>query len=331
MSPRNAKKLGQGEFVALMALLISLTAMSIDIMLPALPHIGQDLDVARANDVQLVISALLLGMAFGQVLYGPISDSVGRRPTICAGLILFTAGTVLATLGTSFEMMLTGRVLQGLGAAGPRIVVVALVRDEYAGAAMARIMSLVITAFILVPAFAPAVGQGILLIAHWRTIFGLLLAVGLVALLWFWLRQPETLPRERRVPFSLAKIALGVRETCRNRVALGYTIAAGMIFGAFLGYITSAAQIFLDQYGVGQLFPIYFGGLALAIGAAGFVNSRLVMRFGMHRLSALALAVLGGSSILFLVAAFVAAGQPPLWALVVHLFIALFCFGMVFG
>ena len=227
--------------------------------------------------------------------------------------------------------MLLGRALQGLGAAGPRIVVVALVRDQYAGNAMARIMSLVLTTFILVPAVAPAIGQGILLVAHWRAIFGMLLALGLVTLIWFALRQPETLPLERRVSFSLAKIALGVRETCTNRVALGYTIAAGLVFGAFLGYINSAAQIFQDTYGVGRLFPLYFGGLALAIGGATYLNARLVMRYGMQRLAALAVGVIGGCSALFLVIAYATGGHPPLWALMIDLGIVFFCFGMAFG
>jgi MFS transporter, DHA1 family, multidrug resistance protein len=314
-----------------MALMMSLMAMSIDAMLPALSAIGRDLGVAHANQAQLIIAALLLGMTCGQLIYGPLSDSVGRKPAIYAGLAMFTAGAALSALATSFPVMLLGRALQGLGAAGPRIVVVALVRDQYAGNAMARIMSLVLTTFILVPAVAPAIGQGILLVAHWRAIFGMLLALGLVTLIWFALRQPETLPLERRVSFSLAKIALGVRETCTNRVALGYTIAAGLVFGAFLGYINSAAQIFQDTYGVGRLFPLYFGGLALAIGGATYLNARLVMRYGMQRLAALAVGVIGGCSALFLVIAYATGGHPPLWALMIDLGIVFFCFGMAFG
>ena len=314
-----------------MALMMSLTAMSIDAMLPALAQIGDDLGAGHANQAQLVISALLLGMAAGQVIYGPLSDSIGRKPTIYAGLVLFVCGCALSVVAASLPLMLLGRILQGFGAAAPRIVVVALVRDEYAGAAMARLMSLVLTTFILVPMVAPALGQGILLVAHWRAIFAMLLALGLVGLVWFALRQPETLPLERRVRFSLGRILLGVRETCANRVALGYTIAAGMIFGAFLGYITSSAQIFLSQYGVGPLFPVYFGGLALAIGAATYVNSRLVMRYGMQRLSALAVGLLGGCSAVYFVIAWAASGDPPLWSLMPYLVVAFFCFGLVFG
>jgi DHA1 family bicyclomycin/chloramphenicol resistance-like MFS transporter len=331
LSAKQTPKLRQGEFVALMALMMSLVAMSIDAMLPALALIGDDLGVDHANQAQLVISSLLLGMAIGQVIWGPLSDSIGRKPAIYAGLTLFIAGSALTLLAASFPLMLLGRVLQGFGAAASRIVVVALVRDGYAGAAMARIMSLVLTTFILVPVVAPAIGQGILLVAHWRAIFGMLLVLGLVTLVWFALRQPETLPLERRVRFSLAKIALGVRETCVNRVALGYTVAAGMIFGAFLGYITSAAQIFQSQYGVGRLFPVYFGGLALAIGSATYANSRLVMRYGMRRLSALAVGVVGSCSVVFFAIALAAQGHPPLWALVLDLGITFFGFGLVFG
>jgi DHA1 family bicyclomycin/chloramphenicol resistance-like MFS transporter len=237
----------------------------------------------------------------------------------------------MTVVATSFPLILLGRAIQGFGAAGPRIVTVALVRDQYAGPAMARIMSLVLTTFILVPVIAPAIGQGILLFAHWRAIFGLLFVLGVVTLVWFALRQPETLPFERRVRFSVHRILLGVRETCTNRVALGYTIAAGFVFGSFLGYITSAAQIFQGLYGVGKLFPAYFGGLALGIGAATYLNSRLVMRFGMQRLSALAVSALCACSAVFFVIAWAAGGQPPLWALMVDLAITCFCFGMVFG
>jgi MFS transporter, DHA1 family, multidrug resistance protein len=331
LSPKPTARLRQGEFVALMALMMSLVAMAIDAMLPALTQIGEDLGAGHANQAQMVISALFLGMAAGQVIYGPLSDSIGRKPAIYAGLALFVVGCALSVAATSFGLMLLGRVLQGFGAAGPRIVVVALVRDEYAGAAMARIMSLVLTTFILVPAVAPAIGQGILLVADWRAIFGMLLLLGLITLVWFALRQPETLPLERRARFSLARILLGVRETCTNRVALGYTIGAGLIFGAFLGYITSSAQIFLSLYGVGRLFPVYFGGLALAVGVATYANSRLVMRYGMQRLSALAVGLIGSGSAAFSLIAWAAAGAPPLWSLMPYFALAFFCFGLVFG
>jgi DHA1 family bicyclomycin/chloramphenicol resistance-like MFS transporter len=226
---------GSGEFVARVALMISLVALSIDAMLPALPAIGADLGVHRANDAQLVLSALFFGLALAQMVYGPLSDSFGRKPVIYAGFAIFIAGCVLSILARGLEVMLLGRFLQGIGAAGPRIVTMALVRDQYAGRAMARIMSLAMAVFILVPVLAPAIGQVILLVAHWRAIFGMLLVVALITLAWFALRQPETLPPARRAPFALRSIAAAVRETCSHRSAFSYTLMAGLIFGAFVG------------------------------------------------------------------------------------------------
>ena len=227
--------------------------------------------------------------------------------------------------------MLVGRFLQGIGAAGPRIVTLAMVRDQYEGAAMARIMSSVMAVFILVPAVAPGIGQLILLVASWRAIFGMFLTVALIALTWFGLRQPETLPAARRVAFSLRRIAGAAREVCLHRAALGYTIAAGLVFGALIGYLTSAAQIFQGQYGVGERFPLYFAALALAIGAASWCNSRLVMRYGMRLLSGIAATGFGGLSVGFFVVALATGGHPPLWGLMTYLGAAFFCLGILFG
>jgi DHA1 family bicyclomycin/chloramphenicol resistance-like MFS transporter len=320
-----------GEFVTLMALLISLVALSIDAMLPALPEIGRDLGVQRSNDNQLIISVLFLGLAAGQMIYGPLSDSTGRKPAIYLGLILFILGCLLSIFATSFSAMLAGRFLQGIGAGGPRIVIVALVRDCYEGRAMARIMSFVMAVFILVPALAPALGQAILLVAHWRAIFVSFLVLAVTAFAWLALRQPETLTPDRRKPFSLRGIGRAVVETCVNRIAFGYTIASGLIFGAFIGYLISAQQIFQELYGLGRLFPIYFAVLALSIGSASYVNARLVMRFGMRFLSDRSLLVLCGLSVASFVAAAATSGQPPLWALMTYLMIAFFCIGILFG
>ena len=326
-----AARLRLGEFVAMAALLISLVALSTDAMLPVLPEMGRDLRALRPNDPQLILSALFLGLAGGQIVYGPLSDSIGRKPAIYLGSAIFICGCVLSVVATSMPMMLAGRLLQGFGAAGPRTVIIALVRDQYAGRGMARIMSFVMAVFILVPVIAPAIGQGIVFVSHWRAIFGLFLVLALIGLAWFAVRQPETLPAERRVRFSLGNVAAGVAETCTNRTSLGYMIAGGLILGAFGGYLLSAQQILQEQYRLGALFPFYFGALAVAIGAASIVNARLVMCFGMRALSSRALAALCACSGVFFAIAFATAGQPPLWALMVYLLIAFFCFGLLFG
>jgi DHA1 family bicyclomycin/chloramphenicol resistance-like MFS transporter len=331
MTTRRHTSLGFGEFVALAAMMTSLVALSIDVMLPALPEIGQELGVLRANDNQLIISMLFLGMAVGQMVYGPLSDSTGRKPAIYGGFGLFILGCLLCLLAPSFPVMLAGRLLQGIGAAGPRIVTVALVRDQYQGRAMARVMSFVMTVFILVPVIAPALGQGLLSIAHWRAIFGVYLALALITVSWFALRQPETLLPNRRVPFSLERIVAAIREILANRIALGYTITAGLISGAFLGYLNSAQQIFQKQYGLGAQFPLYFAILALALGSASFVNARLVMRYGMRLLAGRALIIISGNSIIFWGVAFALNGRPPLWALMIYLLVSFFCIGILFG
>jgi DHA1 family bicyclomycin/chloramphenicol resistance-like MFS transporter len=237
----------------------------------------------------------------------------------------------LALLSTSFPLMLIGRVLQGVGAAGPRIVTVAMVRDQYEGRAMARVMSFVMAVFILVPVIAPLFGQMMLILAHWRAIFGVYLGLALIALIWFTLRQPETLASHHRIPFSFTRLTLAVREVIANRLAFGYTLAAGLVFGAFIGYLNSAQQLFQEQYGLGRLFPLYFSVLALAIGGASFTNGRLVMRYGMRLLSFSAVLTLGGLSALFWAVAFNLAGQPPLWALMIYLLMSFFCIGILFG
>jgi MFS transporter, DHA1 family, multidrug resistance protein len=309
----------------------SLVALSIDAMLPALTTIGAELGAREANDAQLILSALFLGLALAQMIYGPLSDSIGRKPAIYLGFLLFIVGCLLSALTTSFTVMLLGRFLQGIGAAGPRIVTIAMVRDQYEGRAMARIMSSVMAVFILVPALAPGLGQIILLVASWRAIFGMFLAVAAIAVVWFALRQPETLSPARRASFSLRRIAGAVREVCVHRVALAYTVAAGLIFGALVGYLTSAAQIFQGQYGLGERFPLYFAVLALAIGAASYVNSRLVTRHGMRLLAGAAVTGIAGLSAGFFGIALAAAGHPPLWGLMAYLVPAFFCLGILFG
>ncbi len=320
-----------GEFVSLVALLMALVALSIDAMLPALPAIGSDLGTARRNDVQLVVTALFLGLGFGQLLFGPLSDCIGRKPATCAGLAVFMAGCVVSIFAPSFESMLAGRVLQGIGVAAPRIVSVALVRDQYEGRPMARIMSFVMAVFIAVPALAPALGQGILWIADWRFIFVTLFATAAVAGIWLMLRQPETLPAERRMRFSLRTFGRSAAEVLKSRQAMGCTLALGFAFSPFVAYLSSAQQIFQDTYGVGSLFPAYFGGLALAFGGAALVNGHLVMRYGMRRLSSIAACALTLVSLVSWAGAFAFDGLLPLWMFVVSLMLAFAAVGLLFG
>lgn len=332
MSSEPKPTLPFGEFVALMAMMMSLAALSTDAMLPALSTIGAELGVLRPNDNQLIVSILFLGIAAGQIFYGPISDSTGRKPAIYAGFAIFMTGSLLSMVAPTFSIMLSGRFLQGLGAAGSRSVTLALIRDQYEGRSMAQVMSFVTVVFILVPVIAPSVGQAVLLFAQWRAIFGLFLLLALITVTWFGLRQPETIGPEKRSPFSLQRILKVLGEILRNRAALGYTLIAGLVSGAFLGYLNSAQQLFQVQYELGVRFPLFFAALALSIGCASFLNGRLVMRYGMRLLSRWALlTVVTLAIVYFVAAASLWAGIPPLWSLMIFFLATLFCVGILFG
>ena len=319
------------EFVILVSLMMSLTALSIDAMLPALPQIGSDLNVQNANDRQMVISVLFLRLALGGLFFGPLSDSIGRKPAIYAGYALYIAGALLAVFATSFQVMLVGRLLQGIGQSSPRAITVALVRDRYRGRAMARVMSFVMTVFILVPMIAPSLGQALLLFSGWRSIFVSFVLMALITWIWFALRMPETLAPEDRAPFSLRQIASATLEIVRNRTAIGYTVSAGLISGAFLGYLNSSQQIFGEQYALGERFPLFFAVIALSVGLASLLNTRLVMRFGMRFLVWWSLILIVGLSILAFAVSLPAAGQPALWFLMAYIMSSFFCIGVLFG
>ena len=322
---------GYREFVTLMAVMISITALSIDIMLPALPEIGRDLRIGHANDVQLVVTVLLFGMGIGQLLFGPLSDSFGRKPVIIAGFVIFIVGCLFSIFASRFEVMMVGRMIQGIGTGGPRTAIIALVRDQYGGRAMARIMSAVMAIFIVVPVVAPALGQAVLLAMHWRAIFGVLMLQGIVALTWFTFRQPETLSRDDRIPFSTGRILGGIRRVCKNRLSMGYTLASGFISGALMAYLSSAQQIFQEVYGLGRAFPVYMAALALFVGGASYVNSRIVMRFGMRALSHRAVLVFIILTTIYLAVTYQMGGRSPLWLMMAFFAPSFFCLGILFG
>lgn len=322
---------GLVEFVALVALLSSLIALAIDAMLPALPIIGDDLGVNNPNSPQLIIATVFLGMLVGQLLFGPLSDSVGRKPLIYSGLGLFMLGSLVSMFSQSFGMMLFGRVLQGIGVAAPRVVTMALVRDCYSGREMAQIMSFTMMVFIMVPAIAPSLGQGILWFASWRAIFGAFILLSAPILIWFWLRMPETWPVAKRRPFAWREQWTATKIVCSNRLVMGYSMVTGLVFAAFLGYLNSVQQILQEQYGLGDQFPLYFAVLALAIGGASIVNAKLVMKLGMSLLSARALQVVSAWSAVFLVLVLMLHGQPPLGLFMAYCLVAFFSMGSLFG
>lgn len=321
----------QKEFILLVALLTALVAMSIDTMLPAIGQIAAQFGVTEPNQRQYIITIFFAGMTVGTLIYGPVSDSTGRKPAIYAGIVIYLAGSLLCLLSTSFPMILAGRFLQGLGAAGPRIVAMAMVRDGQGGAAMARIMSFVMTVFMLVPILAPSIGQLVLFVASWRMIFLGFIAIAVLAAAILYFRQEETLPEDRRAPFQVATLMAAACEFFRHPQAWGYTLAVGCVFASFTAYLGTSQQIFAEQYAQGDLFALWFGGFAVAIAIAMMVNARLVVRLGMRKLTKWALRGSILASAIFFVVSLLTRGEPPLWSLGLYLFITFFFSGILFG
>lgn len=328
---RLQKPLGTVEFVALFSFITSLTAASIDGMLPALGIIGAELGVADPRNTQLVITLFVFGMVFGEFLFGPLSDAIGRRKAILLGLAIFCAGSVLAMTAQSIELMLLGRIIQGFGVSGPKIGTRALIRDKFSGDAMARMMSYIYMAFILVPMLAPVFGQLIISVASWRAIFFTYLLMGLIASVWLVLRQRETLAVEHRIPLSFGTLMRNTWLVLSNRRVMAYILALGAAFGGLLLYLSIAQSIFQDIYSVGVKFPLYFAMLALCVGVASFTNSQLVMRFGMERLALLALSMMGILGAALLILSALHNGQPPFGWFLVICGALLFCFSALFN
>jgi MFS transporter, DHA1 family, multidrug resistance protein len=314
------------EFVGLTAALMAITALAIDIMLPALPQIASAFGAAGENDRQLIVILYMAGFAAGQIFFGPLSDHYGRKPILMAGLAVFIAGTIGALWAGSFQMLLIARLIQGIGAASPRIIAIAVVRDLYGGRQMARVMSFAMMVFIIIPVLAPSVGQALVHLGNWHWIFFALLVMASVAALWSGLRLPET-----------ARPALGIEHAMTLRQSLlaaildpqtaGYGAAGGFMFGCLLAYVASAQQVFVDVFGVGEIFPIVFGALASSIAFASFVNARLVGRLGMRRVSHTALLGYIGVSALLAVAS--SLGAVGFAAFAVAVGINFFLFGLI--
>lgn len=326
-----ANRAGQGELIVLTAFLMALVALAIDMVLPALGFIASDFGNTSGNSQQYVVSAVFLGLTLGQLLYGPLSDSVGRKPAIHLGFLVFIVGSIVCFYSASFEVLLIGRVLQGLGAASMRIVVIAMIRDRYAGAAMARIVSMVMSILVIVPCVAPLLGQGLLWLGHWRGIFLALPLIAVVLWVWFWLRLQETLPEVARRPYSPSVVKAGFGEVIRNLAFVRYSISAGLLQGAFLGYLITAQPIMQGLYGVGDSFALYFAIIAISLGVSHFANATMVSRFGMDALIRLALIlVLAIAAVLYgLETAY--EEKLPFWTFLAAMSSILFCFGFIQG
>ncbi|WP_405224640.1 multidrug effflux MFS transporter [Dokdonia sp. Asnod1-B02] len=320
----------QIEFIALMAALMSVTALSIDALLPALDIIGVAIQTKTPADNQLLISMIFLGLGLGPLVFGPLADAKGRKSSVYFGFTVFIIASFICMYTRSFEVMILGRILQGIGLSAPRTICVAIIRDLYEGDYMARIMSFVTVVFLLVPIIAPAMGKVILDIWNWQAIFLVQVIISLFVMLWFWRRQEETLKPANRIPFSIERITRGFRETIKYKRTMGFTIIQGFIVGSFIVYISASQQIFQNQYGLVDEFPYIFAGLASAIGAAILLNANFVVRFGMEKIVTGALVGFFIVSILYVIL-FNDVLHPSVYVLIGFFAMQFFCIGFMFG
>ncbi|MFT4684405.1 MAG: DHA1 family bicyclomycin/chloramphenicol resistance-like MFS transporter [Flavobacteriales bacterium] len=330
MRAKQQEKKAQLEFIALMASLMSLVALSIDTLLPALKQIGISIGIQESTDNQLLITMIFLGLGFGQLIFGPLSDSFGRKPMVYFGFIVFVIASFICVSATSIEMMVFGRILQGVGLSAPRTISIAMVRDTFSGDYMARIMSFIVVIFILVPVVAPALGKIMLDNYGWKSIFNSQLIFGGFVMLWLWRRQPETLKPENKKKFTLKMFVTGTKEFVKHRQAIVFTLYSGFITGSFMVYLSASEYIFREQYHLSEEFPYIFAGLAISVGFATFLNGTLVMKYGMLKLVKAATLMFTLIPIIY-ISLFYGSPNPSVTVLLIFFGLQFFSLGFIFG
>lgn len=321
------RQISRPEFIALIAALMALNALAIDVMLPALPAMGEALGVAHENERQYVLTSYLIGFGIAQLFFGPISDRFGRRMPLIVGLVIYIVAAALATIAPNFLTLLVLRFIQGMGAAATRVVGQSAVRDRFSGRAMAEVMSLIFMVFMAIPVIAPSIGQLLLFTGHWEMIFLFMAGLAAAITVWAYLRLAESLTEDNRRPLHPRVIAEGFGLVFSNRSAFFYGVSSIFIMGALFGFIGTAQQIYVDIYGLGAWFPVAFAAVAGLMAVSSFLNSRIVGRFGMRRVTHTALVSFALTSGLWL---FLAVNDMlPFWAFMVVFALTMFSFGMV--
>ena len=329
-SQGSKKNTSQLEFILLMACLMSIVALSIDTILPALMPIGASVGTSDANENQLLITMIFLGLGFGQLIFGPISDSFGRKPVVYIGFLVFMLASFLCITASNIEVMVVGRILQGMGLSASRYISIAMIRDRFEGDYMAKIMSFVVTIFILVPIIAPTLGKFLLDNYGWESIFYSQLIFGILVLLWFWKRQPETLPKAYKKKFSIAIFIHGTKEFIKHKSAVIFTLISGLATGSFMVFLSTSQHIFEVQYGLVDEFPYIFGALAFSVGLATFTNGTLVVKFGMRRLVNIFVLLFSLTSLSYTIL-FYESSNPDISILICFLAVQFFSVGFLFG
>ncbi|WP_405604869.1 multidrug effflux MFS transporter [Polaribacter sp. Asnod1-A03] len=324
------KQKSELEFIAIMASLMSLVALAIDALLPAIEDISASLNVVDQQNNQLLITMIFLGLGCGQLISGPLSDSLGRKPVIYLGFIVFVIASLICVFAPSLEVMIIGRILQGIGISAPRTISIAMVRDRFEGNYMAKIMSFVVAIFILVPVVAPALGKILLDLYGWKAIFYGQMFLGLLIMTWLWRRQPETLKPKDKKKIKLSLFIDGTKEFLKHKNAVIFTVFSGFITGSFMVYLSASQHIFEQQYGLKEEFPFIFAGLAMGIGLSTFFNGTLVVKFGMLKLVRIFTIIFTINPLVYILL-FSQTQNPSIYILIIFFWIQFFALGFLFG
>lgn len=319
--------LSRMHFIAMVASLMALNALAIDIILPAFPALVSSFSIEDPTSAQFVLLAYVLGFGGAQPIYGPLSDRYGRRIPLFVGLTIYVVFAIAALFAPNFAFLLAARFLQGLGAAGTRVIALAVVRDTHSGRRMASTMSLVMMVFMIVPVIAPLAGQGLVLFGNWHVIFLFMGVFGAAVLAWCWWLLPETLAESKRRPLTTKSVREAFYLTATERIAFYYTLATAVFFGALFSFLNMAQPLYADVYGLGPYFPFAFGVTGLLMAASSYANSRLVGWLGQRRLSHGAMIAFFGMS--FILTAIAWDANPPLWLFMLMLSLILPLFGLI--
>lgn len=318
-------------FIAMLAAMMGLSALGIDAVLPAFQAISQEFDLTgtRENDIQQMVYLFMLGFAIMQLLFGVMADFLGRKVLLITGILVFVAASVASIFISSFEGLLIARFIQGAGLAAPRVLSQTVVRDIASGRAMSRIMSFAMMVFLLVPILAPTVGQFMLTLGNWHTIFYLFAGLGLALAVWVSVQLPETLPKHHRRKPTLSNITDALKTCFIHRPTLVYMIMLCLLFTMMMTYIGLSEQIYgRDVYQLGAKFPLAFAATAMGMVFAAFVNARIVVRVGMRQIIFWALIFMLINDLVLVGVSLLNHGKPPLWFFMPSLIVHLFCFGM---
>ena len=301
------------EFIAIVTALMASGALAIDLMLPAFPDMRQEFGMSSdSTQVGWIVTAFFLGMAVGPWIYGPASDRYGRRGLLFGGMALYIASALLACVAPSWEWVIVSRFVWGLGAAAPRTLSIAMIRDRYEGNAMARLMSNIMAVFLLVPILAPGIGAGLIAIAPWRIVFWFPAVIASVLMLWA-TRLPETLEPERRRALTRSAFIQALKEVVGHRQTVCFTLAIAFLFGVMTSYLASSEVILSDVYGYGSWFPLFFGSVAIMLALNSLNNARLVHKIGITQLVRRMVVVAMCTSFVFLLISRLNHGHPNFW------------------